>query len=193
MLELRRRKLYKEGRWGPTGEGKFANRANSRGRAGVRRLTHGTTPPSRDGPRGARARGEATRGGPLNNTLEIASPSIPPPSALDRARLCARIAEENKAKNVLVLDMRSLTPLFDFFVLCTGASRRQIHTIAEEIDAALRAVGDERLSIQGYQASRWIVQDYGDVVVHVFDAESREYYALEDLWADAPHVEWKQD
>ena len=127
----------------------------------------------------------------MSNTLEIASPTTTLPSALDRARVCARIGEENKAKNILVLDMRGLTPLFDFFVLCTGASRRQIHTIAEEIDAALRAVGDERLSIQGYQASRWIVQDYGDLVVHVFDAESREYYALEDLWADALRVDWK--
>ena len=129
----------------------------------------------------------------MSNTLEIASPTTTLPSALDRARVCARIGEENKAKNILVLDMRGLTPLFDFFVLCTGASRRQIHTIAEEIDAAMRSVGDQRLSIQGYQASRWVVQDYGDVVVHVFDAESREYYALEELWADAPQVDWKRE
>jgi ribosome-associated protein len=53
-------------------------------------------------------------------------------------------------------------------------------------------VGDRRLGIEGYQASRWIVQDYGDVVVHVFDAESREYYALEDLWADAQKVDWER-
>src|SRR5439155_20084734 len=103
--------------------------------------------------------------------LELKSPTTTLPSAPDRARLCARIGEENKAKNVLVLDMRGITPLYDFFILCTGASRRQIHTIAEEIDAAMRSVGDERLTIQGYQASRWVVQDYGDVVVHVFDAE----------------------
>ena len=109
--------------------------------------------------------------------------------ALDRATLCARVGTENNAKNVLVLDMRGITPLYDFFVLLTGASRRQIHTIAEEIDAAMRAAGDQRLSIQGYQASRWVVQDYGDVVVHVFNAETREYYALEDLWADAPRVD----
>jgi ribosome-associated protein len=114
------------------------------------------------------------------------------PPALDRAALCARIGEENKAKNVLILDMRGITPLYDFFVLLTGSSRRQIHTIAEEIDASMRGVGDERLSIQGYQASRWVVQDYGDVVVHVFDAEAREYYNLEDLWADAPRVDWKR-
>jgi ribosome-associated protein len=129
----------------------------------------------------------------LNSTLALATPSTTTlPAALGRAALSARTGEENKAKDVLVLDMRGITPLYDFFVLLTGSSRRQIHTIAEEIDAALRAVGDQRLSIQGYQASRWIVQDYGDVVVHVFDAESREYYALEELWADAPRVDWKR-
>jgi ribosome-associated protein len=130
----------------------------------------------------------------LTSTLAVtSSPTTTLPPALDRALLCARVGEENKAKNVLVLDMRGITPLYDFFVLLTGASRRQIHTIAEEIDAAMRAAGDERLSIQGYQASRWVVQDYGDVVVHVFDADARSYYDLEELWADAPRVDWKRD
>lgn len=130
----------------------------------------------------------------MNSTLAATTTrTVTLPPALDRAALCARIGEENKAKNVLVLDMRGITPLYDFFVLLTGASRRQIHTIAEEIDATMRALGDERLSIQGYQASRWVVQDYGDVVVHVFDAEAREYYNLEELWADAPRVDWKRD
>lgn len=130
----------------------------------------------------------------MNSTLAATTtPTTTLPPALDRAALCARIGEENKAKNVLILDMRGITPLYDFFVLLTGASRRQIHTIAEEVDATMRALGDERLSIQGYQASRWVVQDYGDVVVHVFDAEAREYYNLEDLWADAPRVDWKRE
>jgi ribosome-associated protein len=75
-------------------------------------------------------------------------------------------------------------------VIVTGVSRRQIHTIAEEVDAALRALGDRRLSIEGYENSKWVVQDYGDVVVHVFDQEAREYYALEELWADAKPVDW---
>jgi ribosome-associated protein len=140
------------------------------------------------------AKEETTRGGPLNSTLaptKTSTTTLPP--ALDRALLCARISEENKAKNVLVLDMRGITPLYDFFVICTGSSRRQIHTIAEEIDAAMHAAGDERLSIQGYQTSRWVVQDYGDVVAHVFDPDSRTYYALEDLWADAPRIDWNRE
>jgi ribosome-associated protein len=110
---------------------------------------------------------------------------------LERALLCARIADENKGKDTLVLDMRGITPLYDFFVLTTGNSRRQIHTIAEEIDAALHGAGDQRLSIEGFEASRWVVQDYGDLVVHVFDPDSREYYGLEELWADAVRVDWK--
>jgi ribosome-associated protein len=112
-------------------------------------------------------------------------------SGLDRAILCARVAEENKAKDVVILDMRGITPLFDFQVLASGSSRRQIHTIAEEIDDAMKAAGDDRLSIEGYHAARWVVQDYGDVVVHVFDPDTRGYYGLEDLWADAPHVDWR--
>jgi ribosome-associated protein len=112
--------------------------------------------------------------------------------AVDRACLCARVAADNKARDVVVLDMRGITPLYDFFVLATGSSRRQIHTVAEEVDAAMRGEGEVRRSIEGYEASRWVVQDYGDVVVHVFDPDTRIYYALEDLWADAVPVDWER-
>jgi len=126
-------------------------------------------------------------GGPLKlaTTGQFILPS------LDRACLCARVASDHKARDVVVLDMRAITPLYDFFVLATGTSRRQNHTISEEIDAALREVGDRRLAIEGYEASSWIVQDYGDVMVHVFNPQTREYYALEDLWADAPRIDWE--
>jgi ribosome-associated protein len=122
--------------------------------------------------------------------------SLPTPTtslagALDRAILSARAALDNKARDILVLDMRGITPLFDYLVLATGTSRRQIHTIAEEVDAAMRAAGDRRIAIEGYEASKWVVQDYGDVIVHVFDPDTREYYSLEELWADAPRVDWE--
>lgn len=123
-------------------------------------------------------------------SIALEKKPLPHAQAIDRAFLCARIAEDNKGKNILVLDMRNITPLFDYFVIITGASRRQIHTLAEEIDAALHGEGDQRNSISGYQANRWVVQDYGDIVVHVFDQEARDYYALEDLWADAPRLDW---
>ncbi len=113
-------------------------------------------------------------------------------SALERAQLCARLAAENKGRDILILDMRGVTTLYDYFVLINGVSRRQIHTIAEEIDSALARLGDRRLSIEGYESSKWVVQDYGDVVVHVFDPSMREYYSIEELWADAPRVEWTE-
>src|SRR5208282_6127470 len=106
-------------------------------------------------------------------------------AALELTIQSAHIAEDNKARDIVILDMRGITPLYDFLLLCTGASRRQIHTLAEEIDAAMRATGEKRASIEGYDASKWVVQDYGDIVIHVFDPDTRTYYALEDLWADA--------
>ena len=130
-------------------------------------------------------------GGPLKLATQVAEPYLSL-SSLERACLCARVAAENKARDIVVLDMRGLTPLYDFFVLASGTSRRQIHTITEEVDAALRERGDQRLSIEGYEASKWVVQDYGDIVVHLFDPETRSYYGLEDLWADAPRLDWER-
>jgi ribosome-associated protein len=126
-------------------------------------------------------------------TATLSPPALRLPSPLERAALSARTARDHKARDTVVLDMRGLHPLYDYFVICTGASRRQIHTLAEEIDDALRGVGDRRLGIEGYQASKWVVQDYGDMLVHVFDPETREYYSLEELWADAPRVDWERE
>jgi ribosome-associated protein len=100
------------------------------------------------------------------------------------------VALENKAGDVLILDLRGITPLFDYFVIATGVSRRQVHTLAEEIDDALCAEGETRRTLEGYEPGRWVVLDYGDLVIHLFDPETRAYYGLEDLWADAPRVDF---
>ena len=101
------------------------------------------------------------------------------------ATAAARVALENNGKDVMVLDVCAQSAEFDFFVLATGTSRRQLHAISEQIDDALeKDLGDKRLGIEGYEESRWIVLDYGSVVVHLFDEETREYYDLESLWAD---------
>ena len=121
------------------------------------------------------------------------APRLDIPSALERACLAAKTATDNKAADVKVLDLRSLTPLFDFFVISTAASRRQVHTIVEETDAALRGVGDVRMSVTGYESSKWVVQDYGDVMVHVFDTDTRGYYNLEELWGDAELIDWEDE
>lgn len=108
----------------------------------------------------------------------------------------ARTAEDNRAENIVVLDMQKITPVFDYFVIATGNSRRQLHAISEEIEHVLEdELKDKRMGIEGYQESRWILLDYGNVVIHLFDGETREFYALEDFWSEAQRVPlpWKPE
>jgi ribosome-associated protein len=113
-----------------------------------------------------------------------------PPQGLELALAAARTAAENRGRDLVVLDLRELTPVFDYFVIATGTSRRQLHAISEEIDRVLQEeLGDRRLRIEGYSESRWIVLDYGNVVIHLFDDEARSYYDLENLWAEAKRVD----
>lgn len=109
--------------------------------------------------------------------------------SLSRALAAARTAELNRGRDIVVLDLRELTPVFDYFVIATGASRRQLHSISEEIDQIFeRDFGDRRRGLEGYAESRWILLDFGDVVVHLFDEETRAYYALEQLWSGSKRV-----
>jgi ribosome-associated protein len=109
--------------------------------------------------------------------------------SLERALAAARVADLNRGRDIAILDLRELTPVFDYFVVVTGSSRRQLHAISEEIDDVMaREFGDQRLGIEGYAESRWILLDFGDVVVHMFDEETRAYYDLEHLWAGAKRV-----
>jgi ribosome-associated protein len=110
--------------------------------------------------------------------------------SLELALAAARTAEDNRGRDIVVLDLRALTPIFDYFVVATGTSRRQLHAMSEEIDHALEdGLGDRRMGIEGYNESRWILLDYGNVVIHLFDEEARQYYDLEGLWAQASKVD----
>jgi len=105
------------------------------------------------------------------------------------ALTAARVAAETRGTDVKILDLRELTPVFDYFVVATGTSRRQIHAMADEIEKVVKQeLHDRRRGAEGYEEGRWIVLDYGDVVVHLFDAESREYWDLEHLWSGAKNV-----
>lgn len=129
-------------------------------------------------------------------TFQTHSPTADPhplPDVLERAKICARSARDNKGRDVIIMDLRKLSPMYDIFVISTGSSRRQIHALAEEADARMREIGDSRQGIEGYEVSKWIVQDYGDLLVHTFDPVTRDFYNLEDLWADAPRIEWDRE
>ena len=114
-------------------------------------------------------------------------------SATDRARIlalaAARVAEETRGTDIRILDLREITPVFDYFVIATGSSRRQLHAMADEIEAVLKKEHhDRKRGAEGYEEGRWIVLDYGDVMVHLFDAEARDYWDIEHLWSDAKPV-----
>lgn len=113
--------------------------------------------------------------------------------SLTLARAAARTAALDRGQNIVLLDLRALTQFFDFFVIATGTSRRQLHAMSEDIDRTLRdELHDRRMGREGYEESRWILLDYGSVVVHLFDQEARDYYSLESLWAEAPRIEWQE-
>jgi ribosome-associated protein len=107
------------------------------------------------------------------------------------AILAARIAYDKKAEDITILFIRDLLFITDFFVICSGRNRRQLQTISQEIEKSLEENGFKQLGIEGFEKGRWILQDFGSLVVHIFDQEMRQFYQLEELWADAPQVEWK--
>ena len=112
--------------------------------------------------------------------------------SLQLATAAAQVAADNRGQDVVILDVRQATPICDYFVLATGTSRRQLHAISEEIDHKLEdELGDRRLGREGYDESQWILLDYGNVVVHLFDERSREFYDLEGFWADSSRVDWQ--
>lgn len=109
-------------------------------------------------------------------------------NSLELARLCAEAADDKKAFDIKVLDLRGLAYITDFFVICSGASNTQVAAIADGIGHALAQEGVRPNHIEGQTEASWVLLDYSDVVVHIFDEQTRIYYSLEKLWGDAPRV-----
>ena len=93
---------------------------------------------------------------------------------------------DKKAEDVTVLDVRGLTSYADYFVVMTADSDRQAGAIADHVEQTMKAQGISKVGVEGYAGGRWILVDYGDVVAHVMNRESRGFYDLEGHWADAP-------
>ncbi len=108
------------------------------------------------------------------------------------AILCAKIADNKKAEDILIFDVHGLTFIADFFVICSGYNKRQLQSIASEIELRLGSYGIRWVGIEGYTDARWILMDYGDVVVHLFDKDTRHFYDLELLWGDARKQTWEK-
>jgi ribosome-associated protein len=97
-------------------------------------------------------------------------------------------AEDKKALDVKVLDLRPLTSFTDFLILCSGTNARQNQAIADEVERQLKEQGERPRSVEGYSNAEWILMDYTDYVVNIFTEKARAYYDLERLWRDAPPV-----
>ncbi|MGB1286435.1 MAG: ribosome silencing factor [Aggregatilineales bacterium] len=108
---------------------------------------------------------------------------------LEFARFIVDVVEENKADNIVLLDLRPDTVIADFFVVCTGNSERQIRALSDYVRTEVKDTHHKLpYSSEGTPASGWVLVDYGDVVVHIFSKEQREYYSLESLWSEVSNV-----
>jgi ribosome-associated protein len=108
------------------------------------------------------------------------------------ARVAADIAYDKKASDVLLLDIRELTTIADYFIICNGNNARQITAIAEAIEEEMQKQGARLLNREGVAESGWLILDYGDIIVHIFGPKEREYYRLERLWSEAKTVVYLQ-
>ena len=107
----------------------------------------------------------------------------------ERALLLTRFALEKKAYDLVLMEVRELTSVADYFIICSGRSDRQVQSIAQGIEQSLRKFGIRPHSVEGAARGQWVLMDFSDVIVHIFYQPVREFYDLEGLWADAPRPE----
>ncbi|MGM9987677.1 MAG: ribosome silencing factor [Bacillaceae bacterium] len=103
-------------------------------------------------------------------------------------KIVATAADDKRAENIIIMDMRGVSPISDYFLICHGNSDKQVQAIAKEIRDMANEEGYSVRRLEGYDAARWILIDMGDVVAHVFYKDERVYYNLEKLWGDAPQI-----
>jgi ribosome-associated protein len=108
------------------------------------------------------------------------------------ASLAARAASSKQGEAIVVLDVRDLITITDYFVIVSGASDRQVKTIADEVVKSLKEQGTRPVRREGESAAGWVLLDFVDFVVHVFGQDQRDYYRLDNLWADAPVIDWEE-
>jgi len=112
----------------------------------------------------------------------------------ENLQLAIRCAADKKAVNMVALDLRPVASFTEFFVVCSGTNQRQVQAIADEISEQLKKqLGQNPVRVEGYNAAEWLLMDYGDFVIHIFDKEARDFYDLERLWRDATKVEMPEN
>lgn len=108
------------------------------------------------------------------------------------ALIAAEVCSDKKAKDIVVLDVRKITTISDYFIICSTSNERQARAIADGLRVRMKELGKRELGVEGVADGRWVLQDFADIVVHVFHESQREFYDIEGLWADAKQVRWKK-
>lgn len=109
--------------------------------------------------------------------------------ASEMAKLAVTALEDKKAVDIRVLDIKKISTIADYFIIASGANRNQVQAMADQVEETLGKAGFEPKSVEGYRNANWILLDYGDVVLHIFDEENRLFYDLERIWRDGTQVE----
>jgi ribosome-associated protein len=107
------------------------------------------------------------------------------------ALLAAQAADDKKAGHIMIMDLKKLTPMADYFVICQGESTPQVRAIAEAVEQAMEEHGLRHIHKEGISNSRWILLDYGGIIVHIFHKEAHSFYHLERIWGEAKEVKWE--
>ena len=126
----------------------------------------------------------------VSETITLNSETTPFDDLDKEIKLALECASEKKAENTVVLDLRDVTSFTEFFVITSGRNSRQVKAISDEITHRLKKeLGDRAIRVEGYGTGEWVLVDYGDFVVHIFNQKSRDFYELERLWRDAKRVD----
>jgi len=128
----------------------------------------------------------------LTTVSAVPTTDRPVPTGLDAAVVAARAADAKSGEDTVILSMGDVLGITDAFVITSGRNARQVRTIVDEVERRVKeAGGGSPIRVEGLDDARWVLLDYGDVLIHVFLDEAREYYDLEHLWADAGRIPWR--
>ena len=108
------------------------------------------------------------------------------------AAIAAQVCDDKKAKDIIVLDVRKITTISDYFIVCSTTNERQARAIADTMRVTFKEMGIREMGVEGIDDAHWVLQDFGYIVVHVFHEAQREFYDIEGLWGDAKQVRWKK-
>jgi ribosome-associated protein len=111
------------------------------------------------------------------------------PEAKEMAALAVAALEDKKALDIKILDISDISTIADYFIIASGSNRNQVQAMADSVDEALGRAGHEVKNTEGYQNANWILMDFGDIIVHLFDEENRLFYDIERIWRDGKLVE----